>query len=314
MGMHKSEELIEVAMLLNQELRKLEYPKLFEAGYIQWDEQANQQKGWLSDFKGKSMEAFTLPLKGDWVLDERFGAWKKQTPMLYQQIGGKELLDHVRFCLPSLAAGKVKQQVKQHFSDPTHFYHSFFEEGALCVITQQSLSNEQQDLLKRFTRVFEQAYTRFLDLKKSEDQAREAQIEVALERVRASTMAMQTSEKMLEVGTLLYNELSKLGITSMTSGITLIDDDGKIDWYYMVAPDGSMMEEPMGIPRDETKVMRSLTVSWEKQEPYHLVALNKKETITHQTYIAENSINFSFSAKELISLFTGKINFTDLQF
>ena len=46
---------------------------------------------------------------------------------------------------------------------------------------------------KRFAKVFEQTYTRFLDLQKAEAQAREAQIELALERVRARSMAMHQS-------------------------------------------------------------------------------------------------------------------------
>jgi len=56
-------------------------------------------------------------------------------------------------------------------------------------------SNEQNAILKRFGNVFEQSYTRFLDLQKAEAQAREAQIQLALERVRARTMAMQKSEE-----------------------------------------------------------------------------------------------------------------------
>ena len=51
---------------------------------------------------------------------------------------------------------------------------------------------------KRFANVFEQTYTRFLDLQKAEAQAREAQIELALERVRARTMAMQNSDELSE--------------------------------------------------------------------------------------------------------------------
>ncbi len=37
----------------------------------------------------------------------------------------------------------------------------------------------------RFGKVFQQTYTRFLDLQKAEAQARESQIELALERVRS---------------------------------------------------------------------------------------------------------------------------------
>ena len=56
-------------------------------------------------------------------------------------------------------------------------------------------TDEENNTLMRFGKVFQQTYTRFLDLQKAEAQAREAQIEAALERVRARTMAMQKSDE-----------------------------------------------------------------------------------------------------------------------
>ena len=281
MGMHRSEELTEVAMLLNQELRKLDYPELFEVGYIRWDERANQQDGWLSDFKGKGMEPFSLPLKGDWVLDERYDAWKSQKSLLYQKIGGDQLLDHVSFCLPSIKPGKVKQQVKEHFSDPTHFYHSFFEEGALCVITQQPLSNEQQDLLQRFARVFKQTYTRFLDLKKAEEQAREAQIEAALERVRAKAMAMHSSEDLVQTVGQLFKELNSLEINLLRCGVGRVHKETRELELYTFS--GAAKGDPVPVIGKAIlqghPVLNGCFRHWEKQEEYHPVlkgALLKK--------------------------------------
>src|SRR6478672_3415170 len=43
--------------------------------------------------------------------------------------------------------------------------------------SENPLSKSEAEILKRFSKVFEQAYTRFLDLQKAEAQAREAQIE-----------------------------------------------------------------------------------------------------------------------------------------
>ncbi|WP_163366873.1 hypothetical protein, partial [Klebsiella aerogenes] len=68
--------------------------------------------------------------------------------------------------------------------------------------------------------VFEQAYTRFLDLQKVEAQAIEAQIEAALERVRAKSMAMQQPNELREVAELLRKEMGALGIEALeTSSI-----------------------------------------------------------------------------------------------
>ncbi len=57
-------------------------------------------------------------------------------------------------------------------------------------------TDEENNMLMRFGKVFQQTYTRFLDLQKAEAQAREAQIEAALERVRSRTMAMQKSDEL----------------------------------------------------------------------------------------------------------------------
>jgi hypothetical protein len=41
-------------------------------------------------------------------------------------------------------------------------------------------TEDENGILKRFAKVFEQTYTRFLDLQKAEAQARESQIQLAL--------------------------------------------------------------------------------------------------------------------------------------
>src|SRR5438045_5409415 len=53
---------------------------------------------------------------------------------------------------------------------------------------KKSFSQSENEILKRFAKVFDQSYTRFLDLQKAEAQARESKIQLALERVRARTM------------------------------------------------------------------------------------------------------------------------------
>ena len=67
-------------------------------------------------------------------------------------------------------------------------------------------SEEQFNVLKRAARVFEQAYIRFLDLQKAEAQSRESQIQLALERVRARTMAMQRSDELPGAATILFHK------------------------------------------------------------------------------------------------------------
>jgi hypothetical protein len=55
------------------------------------------------------------------------------------------------------------------------FNLAYMSHGAL-MWAPSALSDENAIILQRFAKVFEQTYTRFLDLQKAEAQAREAQI------------------------------------------------------------------------------------------------------------------------------------------
>ena len=85
------------------------------------------------------------------------------------------------------------------FEFPTRqFDHFVFLSNISLMFITYDPVPEAHDIFKRFGKVFEQTYTRFLDLQKAEAQAREAQIEAALERVRSRTMAMHKSEEVME--------------------------------------------------------------------------------------------------------------------
>ena len=103
-----------------------------------------------------------------------------------------------------------------------------FTNGFLLFITYERVP-EVHDIFQRFSKVFEQTYTRFLDLKKAEAQAREAQIETALEKVRSRTMAMQKGEEVKDVVVLLYKELIALGVTNfVTCGYVEINEETQL--------------------------------------------------------------------------------------
>ena len=96
---------------------------------------------------------------------------------------------------------------------------AFLKHGFLLFITYKPVP-ESHAIFQRFAKVFDQTYTRFLDLQKAEAQAREAQIEAALERVRSKTMAMHSSADVDITVITLFDELVKLGIDkSIRSGI-----------------------------------------------------------------------------------------------
>ncbi|MGB5369293.1 MAG: ATP-binding protein [Flavobacteriaceae bacterium] len=93
-------------------------------------------------------------------------------------------------------------------------------------------SEEDNEIIKRFAGVFEQSYTRFLDLQKAEAQARESQVEAALERVRAKSMAMHKSEELAELSLELVKQVQALGVATWFCAFNIYDDDpkGSLEW------------------------------------------------------------------------------------
>lgn len=111
-------------------------------------------------------------------------------------------------------------------------------------------TEEENAILLRFGKVFQQAYTRFLDLQKAEAQAREAQVQLALERVRARTMAMQKSDELREAANLLFQQIQTLGTQIWTAGYCIWDDDKKAMTLWMSRPHGDI-QPPFRSPLDE---------------------------------------------------------------
>ena len=97
----------------------------------------------------------------------------------------------------------------------------------------RKFTDAENDILKRFAKVFEQTYTRFLDLQKAEAQAREAQIEASLERVRSKAMAMHKSADLLEVVKTLGEQFKFLGFKfdSVNFNTDYKEKDYKL-WLY----------------------------------------------------------------------------------
>ena len=93
-----------------------------------------------------------------------------------------------------------------------HNYFYSIGPGALGISTYAALSDNELAIFKRFRNVFELAYRRFIDIEQALAQAREAQIELGLERVRARAMAMQKSDDLARAVAIIFEELDKLNI------------------------------------------------------------------------------------------------------
>lgn len=104
---------------------------------------------------------------------------------------------------------------------------AYMKYGLLIVSRSHAISDDESDILQRFAKIFEQTYTRFLDLQRAEAQAREAQIETALEKVRSRSLAMHKSDELKQVVTVLFERLNELDIPVSAVGISIYIEDSK---------------------------------------------------------------------------------------
>ena len=135
---------------------------------------------------------------------------EKTKPIFHQTVKGKARKKHLEYAITTFNSKEAEEMVLTQFPDPTVFYCFNFSHGYLHIVAGSKLTTEEEALMARFTRVFEQTYARFLDLKKAEIQTREAQINLAVERVRAKALAMHKSEEIMEVVAKLKDEVMGL--------------------------------------------------------------------------------------------------------
>jgi len=225
MAMQKGEELQEVAVLLYKELIALGVTNFVTCGYVEVNEEIQRQHTWVTAPGGDTMGLFHLPLTGDDTFDARYAAWKKQQTVFHQSVAGQVRSNHLEYAITTFNSKEAEEMVRIQFPDPTVFYCFNFSHGYLHIVGGSLLEKEEENLLARFTKVFEQTYTRFLDLQKAEEQAREAKIEMSLEKIRSRTMGMQGSEELPEVANMLFLEVQELGIPAWSCGYCILEED-----------------------------------------------------------------------------------------
>ncbi|WP_221898819.1 sensor histidine kinase [Robiginitalea sp. SC105] len=249
MAMHRSKELGEVAAVLFEQINSLgtSLERLNigivreDEGVFEWwsTEQGGQQIDHL--FKGSIEEPTTI--------SKVYAAWKQGKKSLEIDLSGKELQQWIKY---------LKEEIRMPFKDELirdRRVHTgaFFKHGGLLVSSPEPLSTESVKLLERFGTVFEQTYTRFLDLQKAEAQARESEIQLALERIRARTMAMQESTELTEVLTVVFQQLKLLGVETVWAHLTLLDLENDRFTYRMTGRNGEriMAEETIALDASE---------------------------------------------------------------
>ncbi|SDB19724.1 His Kinase A (phospho-acceptor) domain-containing protein [Flavobacteriaceae bacterium MAR_2010_188] len=278
LAMHKSDELGDLSFELVKQVQALGVATWFCAFNIYDDEKGSLE--WGSNGEGV-FPNYRTPREGIFLRYYKVG--QSGETLLVNEIGEDECPAHYEYLCTLPGVGEQLQQMKDAgipFPASQIDHVAFFKYGYIIFITYEPVP-EAHNIFKRFAKVFEQSYTRFLDLKKAESQAREAEIQLALERVRARTMAMQYSEELVETSELLFQQIKDLGIEPWSCGFSLWYDDDSYFLGYNPGPDGKM-GPPLKIPLTEDIFFK--TIRKAKREGIEFLVFESKGKSLVKTY------------------------------
>ncbi|MGB5371350.1 MAG: hypothetical protein WBN18_13055, partial [Flavobacteriaceae bacterium] len=283
MRMRQSAELKEVVSVL--------YGQLDALGLADWgcsimifDEKANHIENWVAESTGSDLKCFVVEGQGHPVYKKLWQHWKKQGPPLRLHHTDEKKWEFDRYWLNETGFSTLPEKVKRSVLAEREIFLTYISmhHGLINISGYARLPDEKLAILQRFAKVFEQTYTRFLDLQKAEAQAREAQIEAALERVRASALEMHASEDLWAVTGVLRDQMALLGEKDLESTIVQIYDielDEFEAWYSFRNPEdphGKIIDGKAIVKCDETAKTRLDRKKYlDKETDYTIVADHK---------------------------------------
>jgi signal transduction histidine kinase len=285
MAMQKSEDLSEVAASMFDQLR-LFGGELFATGIVLCDKNKNTVEQWHSLPGGGMITPFIVPVDLDEIHQYRYNQWKNGAELFSIEITEDIIEQHFQklYDLPS-AKIVLEYFVKQGIQLPETpsweiDYGASFSHGYLLISALQPL--KETKILPRFAKVFEQAYTRFLDLQKAEAQAREAQIEAAVERIRNRALSMYKSTEIIEVAVALRKELLGLNIEGVTAAtIYLKQEDGSIRVWDLTevidSGSGPHLSLDFVFRLEETHPGLWVQRIWQSEAPFFMVRMFEED-------------------------------------
>ena len=222
MAMQRSEELSETSVVLFQQFNELgEDPDQLSIGIVNESEKVIEI--WLSVQGNIMNKMFKAPIDEPTVINKIYTAWKEKRKSVIIDISGDELEKYNRYRNSNVDFKEYNDVKNETGREETRriIYTALFSKGLLSIATQEPRTEETIKLLERFASVFDGTYTRFLDLQKAEAQAHEAEIEVALEKVRSRSLAMHKTEELGEVVTVVVEKLRELNIP-VNDGVAIV--------------------------------------------------------------------------------------------
>ena len=284
MAMHNSDELAELVATVFNELTHLDF-KLTSCIIWIHDHEKAMDTLWIASAEmNKPAKPFLVTPFHKGFFGSIIHAWKAKDPKWVYAFTGAEKKKFEKAFFKELPT--LPDALKKALNVPKQvvFSASFNNFGGLEIVETEALTDEKFEILHRFGKVFDLSYTRFNDLKKAEAQAREAEIELSLERVRAKTMAMQKPSEFVDVITVIGNQFVNLGfdIEWANFGANGLEISKGFDiWNFAVIPGIYQAAERLFIPYIKHPVFAIAAAGLERYrltgEDFFVIDLDKKD-------------------------------------
>jgi signal transduction histidine kinase len=291
MSMQHSNELTECSALLVQQVKSLGIDTWGCAFNIYHDDYSTE---WFANEEG-ALPTYKLPREG--VFLQYYEEGQKGESLYIDEFKEEACTKHYEFLCSLPVVGDTLNKMKESgvpFPTRQIDHVAYFKFGYLLFITFKP-APEAHEIFKRFAKVFEQTYTRFLDLQKAEEQTRQAQIELGLERVRARAMAMQNSLELIEIITTVFAELTKLDFALTRTYFWFFNEDKNIFQVYMANPDINEAPSFFGEMPIEHVYHKKLLKAWKERKGKFVIELKGEEKKDLDKYIFTKTVAASVS-------------------
>jgi len=297
MAMHNSADVGETAAVMVEELKKLgietircgigimHEPGDMEVWTITSDE--NSRTGIVIGWMDMNMHP---------LLYGAFDSWRNKIEYYYYDLKDDDLLNYFN-AINNYPGYPIRYDTS---ALPKQIHHNefHFAEGTLFAFSLQQLTEEQRKIFKRFAGVFGQTYRRYLDLKKVEGQAREAQIEVALERVRSRTLAMQKSDELAETAAVVFRQLIGLGIEPNRLYITIINDNSGDMEFWITDEDGTRVGNKFSGNAQRNISFQKMYDGWKEHKKSLTIDMHGDELTTYFDHLNSLGVPFKLGLEQ----------------
>jgi signal transduction histidine kinase len=224
--------------------------------------------------------------------------WKKGGPnQVNSHMYPREILPHV-FQLFQEILSAIPEEAKfypEDFPDGLFITQGYCKFGYVGFGHKRPPTEEEKEVVRRIAIEFERLYQRFIDLQRTEVQIREAQIEASLERVRASAMAMRSSDDVGNATGVLFNGLDKLDISLLRCGLIIIDEKEKTMqvWRATTTRDGTIGQASGTVLMTIHPMLEAAYNYWLRKESFLSYELSGDDLLNYYRAVSSHAPQFA---------------------